>query len=549
MHQLKRLFNQRTIPQALRITSVSQANGKIQGLCAAGRVSDAYLVLDEMKSVGIKPNTGTFRTLVSGYCGGGNVDLAFALVKRMPLLGVEPDAEVGSALVDGCCDAGRLDRAVEAMASMRRAGVVPSAEAYATLIFTCATQGNYDLALAALADMRKANLMLSGDTLSALVETCCDAEEFRIARRVLTLLAGSGAFPNDELITNTVAGFCEKSPARVGMGRIGAANIPNDAAPAASSTAANDVLPLREATAPDGKDLAPGPGRGSVMGAGDERIKSEKGASASSDVHASANEEYHRDGAVARASSGVHLSANEEDHGDGAGARASSGVHLSANEEDHGDGVHKGGPRGAAALVVALVRKSEGTWAPSSEIVEKIVRTFCVAGKPDEAEDFLTVLERKGVPRRLAWQELLVRSSLETGQLQGAVQALALSRKARIKLSDSIFREVINACCAAPNANLGRAALNERGLTGLPLDLDLYDALYEACLSKDLSDDALNVLLDVAAQTGEIEPIAEIVQESSHEIRSEQLQHHIELIKKTRSVNASTEDKKGGRDK
>merc|ERR1719409_942826 len=135
-----------------------------------GKVMALY---EEMKSLGIHPNTITYNTILNAFAQGGAMNRVPALLEDMKESDppVEPDIVTYSTIVKGFCNSGNLDRALKVLKDMKASGkYAPDEVMYNSLLSGCAKEHRPDEALQLLNDMKKSGVAPSNYTLSMLVK-------------------------------------------------------------------------------------------------------------------------------------------------------------------------------------------------------------------------------------------------------------------------------------------------------------------------------------------------------------------------------------------
>lgn len=85
----------------------------------------ALSLLDEMRSVGLRPDHVTYGSAVSAMAKAGHWERALSLLRQMLEEGLRPNVVCYGAAVDACAKGGKWERAVGLLEEMRQAGVEP----------------------------------------------------------------------------------------------------------------------------------------------------------------------------------------------------------------------------------------------------------------------------------------------------------------------------------------------------------------------------------------------------------------------------------------
>ncbi|WOL18853.1 pentatricopeptide repeat-containing protein [Canna indica] len=117
----------------------------INALCRGGDGSGdirAVDFLDEMESEGFDPDVVTYNTLIDGYCRRGKLDEAFHLFKIMYRRRVEPDLISYTTLMNGLCKDGKIVKARQLFDTMLHRGLCPDNYCYNVLLSGYCREGN-----------------------------------------------------------------------------------------------------------------------------------------------------------------------------------------------------------------------------------------------------------------------------------------------------------------------------------------------------------------------------------------------------------------------
>ncbi|OAY76646.1 Pentatricopeptide repeat-containing protein, partial [Ananas comosus] len=81
----------------------------ICGLCRAGRIGEAWGVLDWMLEEKCRPTVHTYTPIVLSYCSEGQIEEAKTLMAAMESVGCRPNTVTYNILIRALCNAGRFD--------------------------------------------------------------------------------------------------------------------------------------------------------------------------------------------------------------------------------------------------------------------------------------------------------------------------------------------------------------------------------------------------------------------------------------------------------
>lgn len=150
----------------------------ISGLCRAGRIEEAWGVLDKMEEMKCLPTVRCYTSLVLGYCNDGRIDEARHLVDWMESFGCHPDAVTYTILIDAMCRRGELEEARRILGESGLRGWRPNEVTYNVFIHGLCKVGRIDEAFRELDAMRIRGLSLTMETLHILFDSlACDLSE------------------------------------------------------------------------------------------------------------------------------------------------------------------------------------------------------------------------------------------------------------------------------------------------------------------------------------------------------------------------------------
>jgi len=145
----------------------------LKGFANMKETDKVMTLYEEMKSLGIQPNTITFNTILNAFAQGSCMHRVPALLEDMKTADppAVPDIVTYSTIIKGFCHAGCLDRALEILKDMQAEGTIsPDEVMYNSLLDGCAREQRPDDALQLIDDMRTGGITPSNYTLSMLVK-------------------------------------------------------------------------------------------------------------------------------------------------------------------------------------------------------------------------------------------------------------------------------------------------------------------------------------------------------------------------------------------
>jgi len=132
----------------LRVTA--KAFGPIINVhCSNGRPGEAWRILRDMRSNGVRPTLAIFNMLIKGFCKAQNISGAEGVVRElegggtwdMSALGITPDKLTYTTLLDFYASKGAVDQAAKVLERARNNGIVPDDVMWGTVIKSYARAG------------------------------------------------------------------------------------------------------------------------------------------------------------------------------------------------------------------------------------------------------------------------------------------------------------------------------------------------------------------------------------------------------------------------
>jgi pentatricopeptide repeat protein len=148
-------------------------NSIIRALVIGGRVTDALVAFDEMKSSGIEPDVFTYRAVVNGCCKSFRMDDALRVFQEMQGSSAVSDVVVYNSLLDGLFKVKKLDEACGFFETMVADGIQCSASTHNTVIDGLFKNGRAEAACRLFYELRRKGQLLDGVAYSIMVREFC----------------------------------------------------------------------------------------------------------------------------------------------------------------------------------------------------------------------------------------------------------------------------------------------------------------------------------------------------------------------------------------
>ncbi|KAL5145821.1 Pentatricopeptide repeat-containing protein [Glycine soja] len=107
---------------------------KVEQMCEAGQLVDAYKLLTQVACSRVMPDIVTYNVLINGFCKAANINGALKFFKDMQNKGFSPNSVTYGTLIDGLFRIGREEDAFKIREHMLKHGCEPSFEVYRALM-------------------------------------------------------------------------------------------------------------------------------------------------------------------------------------------------------------------------------------------------------------------------------------------------------------------------------------------------------------------------------------------------------------------------------
>ncbi|XP_076924346.1 pentatricopeptide repeat-containing protein At2g02750-like isoform X2 [Bidens hawaiensis] len=158
------------------------ASAVINMYMKCGRSSRAFLVFDMFE---IKPRDPViWNTMISGYGRNGESEAAFDMFEQMQNENVKPNTSTFKCVLSVCSHAGKVEKSLEFLRLMKHYNVVPTSEHYACLVDVLGRYGNIDEARGLLSTIPE----VSGSVLDSLIGACSFHSDVKTGEEIARLL-------------------------------------------------------------------------------------------------------------------------------------------------------------------------------------------------------------------------------------------------------------------------------------------------------------------------------------------------------------------------
>lgn len=179
------------------VADVVAYNTLIKGYASAGRLSDAFGLLESMKSCGVTPTAVTFGTLMDACIDSGLMDEALKVFQQVISSNVEMNAVLFTTLIKGFVKAGRVKEALEIFSTMLEQGVEPDVVTFSTLIVALCDQGDLEGAIVLFGKCKHVDQVVFNNLLNG----CALCKNFSLGEKLLQDMSRAGIQPTANTAT------------------------------------------------------------------------------------------------------------------------------------------------------------------------------------------------------------------------------------------------------------------------------------------------------------------------------------------------------------
>uniref|UniRef100_A0ACD5U7L1 Uncharacterized protein n=1 Tax=Avena sativa TaxID=4498 RepID=A0ACD5U7L1_AVESA len=171
----------------------------------------AYKDILRMREIGVEADVGTYSTLVTGLCRAGRVGEAWGVLEWMLEEGCRPMVQTYTPIVQGYCREGRVEEAKELMATMERAGCPPNVVTYNVLIRALCDAARFDEVTQVLMESTSKDWTPSAVTYNTFMNGLCKKGMAKEALELLDVMLDEGLDPTDFTLSILLNCLCHDS--------------------------------------------------------------------------------------------------------------------------------------------------------------------------------------------------------------------------------------------------------------------------------------------------------------------------------------------------
>ncbi|XP_074587083.1 uncharacterized protein LOC141842974 [Curcuma longa] len=182
----------------------------IAGLCRAGRMQEAWGVLDKMMGEDkLLPTVQSYTCIVQGYCSDGRIEEAKRLVAEMESVGCPPDVVTYGILIEALCEVGEFHEVEKLLMESEKKGWKPNEVIYNIYMNGFCKAGKIDESFRLLEVMLANELHPTIVTLNILFECLCRDAKVWEAKCLLERSAQLGWDPDVYFYNTLMSRFCK----------------------------------------------------------------------------------------------------------------------------------------------------------------------------------------------------------------------------------------------------------------------------------------------------------------------------------------------------
>ncbi|XP_020533505.1 pentatricopeptide repeat-containing protein At5g14080 [Jatropha curcas] len=194
----RNLFRQGKIDEILEVYRVLCSNDYFSNTecynvifsisCKAGRVREAYGILQEMKKKGFYPDISMYNSLIEACCREDLLRPAKKLWDEMFVIGCGVNIKTYNILIAKFCEIAEVEEALRLFKHLLEKGMAPDSTTYTSLIKGLCQETMFDAAIEIFNKSIKQDLKLAQSTLSTFILNLCKKGQFLLASQLLCSL-------------------------------------------------------------------------------------------------------------------------------------------------------------------------------------------------------------------------------------------------------------------------------------------------------------------------------------------------------------------------
>ncbi|KAG7954911.1 hypothetical protein I3843_11G044800 [Carya illinoinensis] len=182
-------------------------NSLIHVLCLVGKVKDALIVWEELKTSGHELDKFTYQIIIQGCCKAYWMEDATNIFSEMQYNGFSPDTIVYSSLLDGMFKARKVTEACQLFEKMVQDGVRASSCTYNIVIDGLFRNGRAEAGYSLFCDLKKKGQFVDGVTYSIVVLQLCREGLLEDALRLVEEMEDRGFVVDLVTVTSLLIGL------------------------------------------------------------------------------------------------------------------------------------------------------------------------------------------------------------------------------------------------------------------------------------------------------------------------------------------------------
>ncbi|XP_016727732.2 pentatricopeptide repeat-containing protein At2g38420, mitochondrial [Gossypium hirsutum] len=185
-------------------------DGVVRFLVKKGRGLDAWDVLNQMKSDGIKPGIISYTMVLNGVTAEGDYILADELFDELLMLGLVPNVYTYKAYIDALCKQNKVEEGIKMVACMEELGCKPNVLIYNTLLRTISKAGEISRARELVKEMKYKGIEMNWVSYTIIIDGLVSNGEILEACALVEEVLHKCIFIKSLTFDEVICGLCQR---------------------------------------------------------------------------------------------------------------------------------------------------------------------------------------------------------------------------------------------------------------------------------------------------------------------------------------------------
>ncbi|KAL2247357.1 UNVERIFIED_CONTAM: putative pentatricopeptide repeat-containing protein [Sesamum indicum] len=184
-------------------------NNLLNGYSVAGKMVDAFHLLQEMRRTGCEPNATSYTIMIQALCAREKMEEAIRVFMDMEGNGCEADIVTYTTLISGFCKSGKIEKGYELLDVMIQKGHTPNQTTYLYFMLAHEKKEELEECLDLMKEMRKISVLPDSSIYNTVIRLACKLGETEDGMRLMNELEANGISPGVETFVIMVNGLVE----------------------------------------------------------------------------------------------------------------------------------------------------------------------------------------------------------------------------------------------------------------------------------------------------------------------------------------------------